>query len=109
MMSCWEWFVHQMGNDKALIDFSEEAMREDYVPYTILNPAVGSYYQDSPPPIDVNYAFSYVSRLVFAPQYLHDELPPEENAFHTYSEIYETEQLAPNMDITPVMNIEVIS
>jgi|GEM_PF-3260615 len=114
-MSCWEWFVQHMGKAtyySALIDFSEEAMSEDYVPYTISNPsdAFGQgYYTSSPPMIDVNYAFSYVSRLVYAPQYLHDELPPEENAFHTYSEIYETEQLAPNMDITHVMNIEVIS
>ncbi len=85
-----------------------KAMREDYVPYTVSNPATADYYHNIPPTIDVNYAFSYVSRFSFVPQYLQDELPLD-HLYSTYEEIYNTPNLVPNMDITNAMKIEVIT
>ncbi len=52
-MSCWEWFFDHMGNVKVLIDFDEEARRDDYIPY-----AAWQWREGGNPPVLVNYDFS---------------------------------------------------
>jgi len=81
-MSCWEWFVQQMGREKALIDFSEEAMKEDYVPYA------ARYPRD----IEINYDFSHYCRSV-------NITAPFENAYQEHP---------PNYNILGSMSFEVV-
>ena len=99
-MSDKRCFVWQMGREKALIDFDEEAMQEDYVPYTIENPEDSSIYSASPPIVDINYAFSFVTYHGWPPSYL------QWGTYETYEEIYNN--FLPTMDITNMLDIEVV-
>ena len=88
-MHGWEWFVQQMGREKALIDFSEEAMQEDYVPYGAYNP-FNDYRPADEPPIYINYNFSQASWQ------------------SSYSFKHWLIYQPPDFDLSEIMNIEVI-
>jgi len=74
--SCWEWFVQQMGREKRLIDFSEEAMRDDYVPYAARDPR----------DIEINFDFSSHSvNMVVAFEDISRNHPPNYNILGSMS------------------------
>ena len=86
-MSCWEWFVQQMGRDKALITFDYEALAEDYVPYGAWKHDLGKY-----PEVDINYVFSEATWA---------------NRVSNFYDIYTA--FPPNMDVSRFMDMGVIA
>ncbi len=89
-MSCWEWFFDQMGNDKVLIDFDEEARQDGYIPY-----AAWEEVEPGHPPVLINYDFS--DHLYWS-------------GADTYNEILEDleQNERPYFDITNSMNFAVV-
>ena len=83
-MSCWEWFYQQMGQDKVLIDFDEEARQEGYIP----NASWQWFGEPGDPPMLVNYDFSQ-NIWLFSSDY--------QTAYNNHP---------PNFDVTSVMHIE---